>query len=168
LFTRGRLFVKADFCLTAFTGKASELIAIEAPLRTQGLRRQVPAFALVGAFGFVVDSGLTYLFVSLLGLDPLVARLPAFGLATVFNFALNRTLTFAGTKAPLLGAFLRYCMVCGAGLVVNWSAYALALGAAGWLGLPTPDYTLPVFIAFGTGFAMFVTFFGFKLFAFRA
>ena len=144
------------------------MTAIEAPLRTHALRRQVPAFALVGAFGFVVDSGLTYLFVGLLGLDPLVARLPAFGIATVVNFALNRALTFAGTRTPLLVAFVRYCMVCGAGLAVNWSAFALALAAAGWLGLPTPDYTLPVFIAFGTGVAMFVTFFGFKLFAFRA
>lgn len=148
--------------------RPSELTAIEAPLRTPGLRRQVPTFAAVGAFGFVVDSGLTYLLVRTLGVDPLLARLPAFGVATVINFALNRALTFAGTKAPLLGAFLRYCMVCGAGLAVNWSAYALALAGAGALGLPTPAATLPVFIAFGTGVAMFVTFFGFKLFAFRA
>ena len=142
------------------------MTAIEAPRRVQGLRRQVPAFAAVGAFGFVVDAGLTYLLVRA-GLDPLIARLPAFAVATVINFALNRTLTFAGTRTPLIGAFLRYCMVCGAGLAVNWSAYALALAGAKGLGLPTPDYTLPVFIAFGTGVAMFVTFFGFKLFAFR-
>jgi putative flippase GtrA len=144
------------------------LTAIEAPLRTHTLRRQVPAFAAVGAFGFVVDSSLTYFFVRALHLDPLVARLPAFAIATVVNFALNRALTFAASRAPLLGAFVRYCMVCGVGLAVNWSAYALALAAAGWLGLPTPPATLPVFIAFGTGVAMFATFFGFKLFAFRA
>jgi len=143
------------------------LTAIEAPQRAPGLRRQVPAFAAVGAFGFVVDAGLTYLLVRA-GLDPLVARLPAFAVATVINFALNRTLTFAATRTPLIRAFVRYCMVCGAGLAVNWSAYALALAGANWLGLPTPDYTLPVFIAFGTGVATFVTFFGFKLFAFRA
>ncbi len=144
------------------------MTAIEAPKRAHALRRQVPAFALVGAFGFVVDSALTYLFAHALHFDPRLARLPAFGIATVVNFALNRTLTFAATRAPLLRAFVRYCMVCGAGLAVNWSAFALALAAAGWFGLPTPDYTLPVFIAFGTGVAMFVTFFGFKLFAFRA
>jgi putative flippase GtrA len=122
----------------------------------------------VGAIGFVVDSALTYFFAHVLHLDPRIARLPAFAIATVVNFALNRALTFAGTKAPILGAFLRYCMVCGVGLAVNWSAFTLALAGAGWLGLPTPDYTLPIFIAFGTGVAMFVTFFGFKLFAFRA
>ena len=144
------------------------MTAIEAPPRPPALRRQVPAFAAVGAFGFVVDSGLTYLFVRTLGLDPLIARLPAFAIATVVNFALNRALTFAGTQTPLRVACGREARACGAGLAVNWSAYALALGAAGWLGMPTPASALPVFIAFGTGTAMFVTFFGFKLFAFRA
>lgn len=144
------------------------MTAIDAPTSTQGLRRQVPTFAVVGAIGFVVDSGLTYLFAHALHLDPRVARLPAFGIATVVNFALNRALTFAGTRTALIGAFVRYCMVCGVGLAVNWSVFALALAGARGLGLPTPDYTLPVFIAFGTGVAMFVTFFGFKLFAFRA
>ena len=142
--------------------------AIEPTMRNSDLRRQVPAFAAVGAFGFVVDSGLTYAFVRGLGLDPLVARLPAFAIATVINFALNRVLTFPGSRAPLGLAFVRYCMVCGVGLAVNWSAYALALGFAHRFGLPTSPEVLPVFVAFGTGVAMFATFFGFKLFAFRA
>jgi putative flippase GtrA len=145
------------------------LSAIESGMDAQGLRRQVPAFAAVGAFGFVVDSGLTYALVRVLHVDPLIARLPAFSVATVLNFALNRWLTFAGSRAQLLGAFLRYCMVCGVGLAVNWSAYALALAAAEkFLGSPMSPETLPIFVAFGTGVAMFVTFFGFKLFAFRA
>lgn len=131
------------------------------------LKRQIPTFAAIGAFGFVVDSGLTYLGVRF-GLDPYFARFPAFAVATVLNFLLNRRLTFADSRAPLLQAFLRYCLVCGAGLAVNWTAYALALGAAGRLGLATPPETLPIFVAFGTGIAMFVTFFGFKLFAFRS
>lgn len=134
---------------------------------THSLKRQVPAFALVGAFGFVVDSGLTYAFVRGLGLDPFLARFPAFAIATVFNFLLNRRLTFAGSRAPLWQAFLRYCLVCGVGLAVNWTAYAAALGLARQFGLPTPPESLPVFIAFGTGVAMFATFFGFKWFAFR-
>jgi putative flippase GtrA len=137
-------------------------------MRTHGLGRQVPAFALVGAFGFVVDSGITYALVRAFGVDPFLARFPAFAVATVFNFLLNRRLTFAGSRAPILGAFLRYCLVCGVGLAVNWTFYALALGSAQRLGLPTPPETLPVFVAFGTGVAMFATFFGFKFFAFRA
>jgi putative flippase GtrA len=143
------------------------LSATEPVMADGGLRRQIPAFAAIGLFGFVVDSGLTYALVRG-GLDPLVARLPAFAVATVFNFALNRALTFAHSRAPLLGAFLRYCLVCGVGLAVNWCAYALALaGAVSTLG-PLPPEALPIFVAFGTGIAMFVTFFGFKRFAFRA
>ncbi len=131
------------------------------------LRRQVPVFALVGAFGFVVDSGLTYAQVRLFDADPFVARVPAFAVATVFNFLLNRSLTFSGSRAPWLSAFARYCLVCAAGLAVNWSAYALALALAGGAGVRVTPEMLPIFVALGTGVAMFVTFFGFKLFAFR-
>ena len=136
-------------------------------MSTSKLSRQVPAFALVGAFGFLVDSGLTYALVKGLGLDPFVARLPAFAVATVLNFLLNRRLTFAGSRAPWLSAFLRYCAVCAAGLVVNWSGYAGALALAHAAGFVPPPEFLPVFVAFGTGVAMFVTFYGFKRFAFR-
>ena len=142
--------------------------AIDPAMRTHGLSRQVPAFAMVGAFGFVVDSGLTYALVRGLGVDPFLARFPAFAVATLLNFGLNRRLTFADSRAPILLAFVRYCLVCGVGLAVNWTFYALALGSAQRLGLPTPPETLPVFVAFGTGVAMFATFFGFKFFAFRS
>ena len=131
------------------------------------LRRQVPTFALVGAFGFVVDSGLTYALVKGLGVHPYLARVPAFAVATVFNFLLNRSLTFSGSRAPWLSAFVRYCLVCAAGLVVNWSAFAAALALVQYAGFRPPDEMLPIFVAFGTGIAMFVTFFGFKRFAFR-
>jgi len=144
------------------------LSAIDPAMRTHGLSRQVPAFAMVGAFGFVVDSGLTYALVRGLGVDPYLARFPAFAVATVLNFGLNRRLTFADSRAPILRALLRYFLVCGIGLAVNWTVYALALGSAQRLGLPTPPEALPVFVAFGTGVAMFATFFGFKFFAFRA
>jgi putative flippase GtrA len=142
------------------------LSAIVSP--SANLRRQVPVFALVGAFGFVVDSGLTYLQVRVLGADPFVARVPAFAVATVVNFLLNRRLTFAGTRAPWLAAFARYCLVCAAALAVNWSVYAAALALAAWAGFHVTPEMLPIFVACGTGVSMFVTFFGFKLFAFRA
>jgi putative flippase GtrA len=145
--------------------RGSRLSAIVSP--SANLRRQVPAFALVGAFGFVVDSGLTYALVRGFGADPFVARVPAFAVATVFNFLLNRSLTFAGSRAPWLAAFVRYCLVCAAGLAVNWSVYAAALALVQGAGYrPTPEM-LPIFVAFGTGIAMFVTFFGFKRFAFK-
>jgi len=140
------------------------LSAIVSP---SNLRRQVPAFALVGAFGFVVDSALTYSFVHGCGLSPYVARLPAFAIATLCNFVLNRSLTFAGSRAPWLPALLRYGVVCAAGLAVNWSVFSAAFALAERMGLASWSATLLVCIALGTGVAMFVTFFGFKRFAFR-
>ena len=136
-------------------------------VRPGSLGRQVPAFAAIGAMGYVVDALITYLLVRYAGLNPLLARLPAFAVATVFNFVLNRLITFSDSSAPLLRAFVRYVVVCAAGLVVNYAVYALALAAASALGISTPASTLPLFVAFGSGAAMFVTFFGFRLFAFR-
>ena len=136
-------------------------------VRPGSLGRQVPAFAAIGAMGYVVDAFITYVLVRYAGLNPVVARLPAFAVATVFNFVLNRLITFSDTSAPLLRAFLRYVVVCAAGLVVNYVVYALALAVASAAGIPTPPSTLPIFVAFGSGAAMFVTFFGFRFFAFR-
>ena len=99
---------------------------------------------------------------------PIVARLPAFAIATVFNFLLNRRLTFSPSRTPFGEAFVRYVMVCAVGLAINWTAYAIALEGAARLGWPASPETLPLFVALGTGVAMFATFFGFKLFAFKA
>ena len=141
--------------------------AIEPTMTTGDWRRQFPTFALIGAFGYVVDSSVTYALVRALHVDPLIARVPAFALATVLNFLLNRRLTFADSRAPALRAFVRYAMVCAVGFVVNWCVYALALEGARRLGLPTSPETLPAYVAAGTGVAMVVTFFGYKRFAFR-
>ena len=58
-------------------------------------------------------------------------------------------------------------MVCAAGLVVNYAVYALCVVVAPLVGLPATPAMLPLFVAAGSGAAMFVTFFGFRSFAFR-
>ena len=131
------------------------------------LKRQVPSFVAIGLFGYVVDAGVTYGLVREWGVDPLLARFPAFALATVLNFALNRTLTFAHSTARLLPAFVRYIMVCAAGFVVNYLVYAATFELARHLGFAQTPTLLPLFVACGAGVAMFVTFFGFRFFAFR-
>jgi len=131
------------------------------------LKRQVPSFVAIGLFGYVVDAGVTYGLVREWGVDPLLARFPAFALATVLNFALNRTLTFAHSTARLLPAFVRYIMVCAAGFVVNYLVYAATFELARYIGIPQTPALLPLFVASGAGVAMFVTFFGFRIFAFR-
>ena len=133
----------------------------------RGLEHQIPFFVAIGALGYVVDAGVTYLLARKFGFDPFLARPPAFALATVLNFALNRTLTFAGSKSSLLSAFVRYVMVCAAGLAVNYSVYALCIVMAPLAGLPATPQMLPLFVACGSGVAMFITFFGFRFFAFR-
>jgi len=131
------------------------------------LKRQIPFFVAIGLFGYVVDASVTYLLARKFGVDPLLARPPAFALATVLNFALNRALTFADTKTSIHSAFIRYVVVCAAGLAVNYTVYALCIALAPLLGLPATPAMLPLFVACGSGVAMFVTYFGFRFFAFR-
>ena len=83
------------------------------------------------------------------------------------NFSLNRALTFSHSTAPLVDAFVRYVMVCAAGLVVNYAAYAACLTASDLLGFARAAAVLPLYVAFGSGVAMFLTYFGFRVFAFR-
>lgn len=132
-----------------------------------GLKRQIPSFVAIGVLGYVVDAGVTFMLARSLGVDPYLARFPAFAIATVLNFALNRKLTFAHSTAPLLESFVRYVMVCAAGLAINYAVYAACIVTASLIGLLVTPAFLPLFVACGSGVAMFVTFFGFRVFAFR-
>ena len=66
--------------------------------------RAVPAFAIVGFLGFLVDSGVTSL-LAWGGLSLALARPPGVVVATIFNFALNRRFTFQATHLPIGPAF---------------------------------------------------------------
>jgi putative flippase GtrA len=143
--------------------------AIVATVAVSNVRWKIPAFAAVGVLVFCIDSGVTYTLVRAHAADPILARFPAFAVAAVVGFALSHWVINGGSRAPFLDAFLRYFLVCGVEFAVNWTAYTLSL----WttvdpLGLPVRTEELPLFIAFGTGLAMLTTFFGSKLFAFRA
>ena len=138
--------------------------AVEAGAR---LGRQIPSFAAIGLTGYVVDAGITYLGAKYLGLSPEIARPPGFVIATIVNFALNRAITFRHAKTPLMRAFLRYCLVAAAGLVVNFAVYSLCVVFWPLTGLTVTPSILPLFVAAGSGVAMVVTFVGFRWFAFR-
>jgi putative flippase GtrA len=138
--------------------------AIEAGSR---ISRQIPSFAAIGLTGYVVDAGVTYLGAKYLGLSPELARPPGFLIATVVNFALNRAITFRHAKAPLVRAFLRYCLVAAAGLAVNYAVYSLCVVLWPLLGFVVTPAILPLFVAAGSGVAMVITFVGFRWFAFR-
>ena len=128
---------------------------------------QVPAFAAIGVFGYVVDAAITFAGAKYLGLSPELARPPGFVIATIVNFALNRSITFRHSRAPLFRAFLRYCGVASVGLAVNYAVYSACVVLAPRAGIVVAPAILPVFVAAGSGAAMVLTFLGFRFFAFR-
>lgn len=130
------------------------------------ISRQIPAFAVIGLIGYVVDAGVTYVGAKYLGLSPVVARPPGFLIATVVNFALNRAITFRHAQTPLIRAFVRYCLVATVGLAVNYGVYSLCVVVWPLLGFVVTPAILPLFVAAGSGVAMVVTFAGFRWFAF--
>lgn len=128
---------------------------------------QIPAFAVVGVIGYIVDSGITYAGAQYFGLSPELARPPGFIVATIVNFLLNRTITFRYSRAFIWRAFARYWIVASAGLAVNYAVYSVCVQFAPRLAIPVTPTILPLFVAAGAAVAMVVTFLGFRFFAFR-
>jgi putative flippase GtrA len=131
------------------------------------LARQIAAFLAVGAFGFVLDAAITISLVQWGGVSPIVARLPAFAIVTLINFALNRAFTFGAGGQSWLSALVRYVLVCLGGVAVNFAVYVALLELAGAGGIAITPPALTLFVACATGAAAFVTFLGFRSFAFR-
>jgi putative flippase GtrA len=140
--------------------------AMSAPTARHRIAAQIPAFAAIGLFGYFVDAGITYLGAKYLGMSPVLARPPGFILATVVNFGLNRAITFRHSRAPLVRAFIRYCLVASAGLAVNYAVYSACVLVAPRAGIVVTPAILPLFVAAGGGAAMVLTFVGFRFFAF--
>lgn len=69
---------------------------------------------------------------------------------------------------PLLEAFKRYCLVTGIGQSFSCATYFFALYIVHSIfKYDTPWYIMPIFVGLGAFLAMFITFFGFKKFAFK-
>jgi len=139
----------------------------KAKIAERRIAAQIPAFAAIGVVGFIVDASITYAGAKYLGLSPELARPPGFVIATIVNFLLNRAITFRHSQVPLLRAFRRYLLVASAGLAVNYAVYSACVLLAPAAGIQVAPAVLPIFVAVGVGVSMFVTFLGFKLFAFR-
>lgn len=132
------------------------------------LARQIPAFLIIGALGFCLDASITVVLVRWFGAPPLLARPPAFVVVTLLNFVLNRAFTFRSVETAWLGALGRYVLVCLAGLAVNYAVYAGLLALAPLFGVAVTPAILILFVACGTGAATFLTFAGFRSFAFKS
>jgi len=131
------------------------------------IAEQIPAFAVIGVMGFLIDAGVIYVGAKYAGLSPEFARPPGFSLETIVNFALNRSITFRDARSPLTGSFVRYSLVASAGLAVNYAVYSACVFLAPGAGIAVTPAILPLFVAAGSGAAMILTFVGFRFFAFR-
>lgn len=125
------------------------------------LMRRFKRFLGVGAIGFVVDAGVFFTALTLLGVRPVVARLIASSIAIAATWRLNRRYTFADRQARHpLQEFLRY------------GAASLAAAAANLVGvaLLSPFDAayghVPSYIA-GTAAGLVVNFVLYERFVFR-
>ena len=136
------------------------------PKSVQSISGRVGAFAAIGFFGYLVDAGITYLCAKYLNLSPELARPPGFVIATLMNFVLNRAITFRDTSARLHSALVRYFVVASLGVAVNFTVYSICVYFAPRIGITLTPTILPLFVAAGSGVAMFLTYLGFRFFAF--
>jgi putative flippase GtrA len=89
------------------------------------LSREFAFFSVVGAGGFAIDASLFLLINSALGWPILAARAISASVSICTTWALNRRITFAHRRSRRRGAELvRYAIVQGAGLVVNFGVFA--------------------------------------------
>jgi len=145
------------------------VVAIKPAVSAHGrMAEQIPAFAMIGLIGYLVDAGITFAGAKYGGLSPELARPPGFIVATILNFVLNRLITFRHSRAPFARAFLRYCGVASVGLAVNYAVYSACVFFAPRAGNAITPAILPLFVAAGSGVAMVLTFVGFRFFAFRS
>ncbi|MBS0472424.1 MAG: GtrA family protein [Proteobacteria bacterium] len=104
---------------------------IEPLLRSRFLR-----FGIVGAGGFVVDTGVLSLLHYGLKLDPYTARLISILCAMTFTWWGNRQLTFAAHAVRGVGAaaaeWLKFVAANAVGAVMNYGVYTLLVRVAPW------------------------------------
>jgi len=89
------------------------------------LGREFASFSVVGAGGFAIDASLFLLINSALGWPIVTARAISASVSIFATWALNRRITFAHRRSRRRGAELvRYALVQGAGLIVNFGVFA--------------------------------------------
>lgn len=114
-------------------------------------------FVAVGAIGFVMDAGLTYL-LTRYGVSPVLARAPAIAVAILTTWLLNRMLTFRIEEPGTIEELARYFAVAVLSGVLNFAVYSVLVLVG----------TSPVLaVAIATLLLMFFSFFGYKVFAFK-
>lgn len=93
-------------------------------------------FGIVGAIGFVIDTGLLSLCFNVFGLGALLGRVPGFVLSVLATWYLNSCFTFKQAQMLKLKNFMHYFLSNIVGMSINWSIYTLCL------------YSHPIFLVY--------------------
>lgn len=100
-----------------------------AALSGEGARRETQRFLkflVVGAFGFLVDTGSLTLFVMVLSMNRVLAKGLAFSLAVLSNFIWNRVWTYPDSRSKPIGVQVaQFLLVSVVGLGINLLVFAL-------------------------------------------
>jgi len=112
-------------------------------------------FAVVGAGGFIVDTGVLFLMHRGVGLDPYSARAISIFIAMNFTWLGNRSLTFrdkAATRPREMAAeWARFVSANALGAIANYSAYAALVRFAPW---PVSNPYLALIVGVAVGLAL--------------
>lgn len=115
-------------------------------------------FGVVGALAAVIDIGGMLMLISR-GADPLVARAVALTVAMFVAWQLNRRFTFGASDRHPGEEATRYVVIAGLAAATNYGVFAALLAL-----FPA---MMPVLAAvLGIAISMWVSFFGFQVFAF--
>ncbi len=98
-----------------------------APLlpRLRATARQFVSFGVGGVIGLMVDMGVLWVCIRVIGMDPLSGRGVSFLFSVTTTWAYNRTVTFAGARdEPILSQWAKFAAANSVGFAVNYATYA--------------------------------------------
>jgi len=108
-------------------------------------------FLVVGAFGFVVDTGSLSVFAFALGMNRVVAKGAAFSLAVVSNFVWNRFWVYPDSRAKSVALQIaQFLIVSLVGLLINIGVFSAVDGFASKISGPVLGLYLAQVVAVGT------------------
>jgi putative flippase GtrA len=120
------------------------------------MNRSFSRFLIVGAAGFIVDSGIT-LAISHAGVSPILARVPAIAFAIYTTWLLNRRFTFEVETEKNVSEAIRYITVALTSALLNYLLYCILVNAGFWP---------PAAIAVATGVLAVASFYAYRRIAF--
>lgn len=157
--------------ILAISGKGSKQLSSERATSgpVNSLSRQVPAFLVAGASGYIISTSLTIFFTQWFGWTPFLAWFPAIGIAIFCTWLMNRTWTFKSRDKGRATEFTRYAVVSVFSAGINYLVYAGALLVRAQAGFDVrAGLVIALASAFGSGVAALVTFVLSRKYAFRS